>query len=132
MFCANPIDALDVSIQRHINHPLMRLQRKLSLSSLFVAHGLLVVSHIRERVAVIYLDFVVEEGIAEEIFVNLGHSYTGSLLAATMVPDPTLRVKPKRTILEADVPSQLYPLKNCLFVNRCSMAEETCKNESPN
>ena len=92
----------------------MRLQRKLSLSYLFVAHDLLVVHHIPDGVVVIYLDVVAEEGIAEEIFAYPGHAYTGSLLSAIPVPDPTLRVKPKRAILEADVHSPLHLLKGFL------------------
>ena len=112
MLCDELVSALEGSIQSHILNLLIRPQRRLSLSYLFFAHNLLVVRNIQDCVVMIYLDVFVEEGIAEEIFANTGHAYTGSLLSPIPVPDQTLRVKPKRTILEDDVHSPLHLLRN--------------------
>ena len=110
----------------------MQLQNELSLSYLFTAHDLLVVRHTSGRVAVMYLGVVAEEGIAEEIFANPVHPYIEVIWSAILVPDPTLRGKRYRIIPDADLPSLLHPVKGCLFVTRCPLAEESCKNESRN
>ena len=131
IMCDEPVSALDVSIQAQILNTFQDLQQKLGLTYLFVAHNLLVVKHISDRIAVMYLGHIVELTSSEEIFKNPLHPYTVSLLSAIPEPDPEKARNNKRQILEGTIPSPLNAPSGCPFRTRCPRATEKCSIEIP-
>ncbi len=129
--CDEPVSALDVSIQAQVINMFDELQDRLGLTYLFIAHDLLVVRHISDRIAVMYLGRMVEMGDAEEIYNHPLHPYSQSLLSAVPVPDPKVARANKRIVLEGDIPSPLNAPSGCPFRTRCRYATEACAESMP-
>jgi oligopeptide transport system ATP-binding protein len=129
--CDEPISALDVSIQAQIINLLIKLQRDLKLTYLFIAHDLSMVRHISDRVGVMYLGSLVEIGQSDELYNNPQHPYTKALLSAIPIPDPEIEKNRKRIELEGEVPSPINPKPGCRFKGRCRYVKPLCEQERP-
>ena len=129
--CDEPVSALDVSIQAQVINMFDELQDRLGLTYLFIAHDLLVVRHISDRIAVMYLGKMVEMGDADEIYNHPLHPYSQSLLSAVPVPDPKVARANKRIVLEGDIPSPMNAPSGCPFRTRCRYATEACAESMP-
>ena len=129
--CDEPVSALDVSIQAQVINMFEELQDKLGMAYLFIAHDLLVVQHISDRIAVMYLGHMVELADANELMSNPVHPYTESLLSAVPIPDPETARKKSRIVLEGDVPSPLKMPTGCPFRTRCRYCTEKCAESVP-
>ncbi len=124
-----PVSALDVSIQSQVLNLLSKLLKERNLTMIFIAHDLSVVEHISNRVVVMYLGNVVEEGTREELYGKPMHPYTQALLDAHPIPDPTVRKE--RVLLEGTIPSALNPPSGCKFHTRCKKCMAICKEKEP-
>ena len=129
--CDEPVSSLDVSIQAKIINLLMKLQKQMNISYLFISHDLSVVRHISHKIAVMYLGQIVETAETDELFANTMHPYSIALLSAV----PQVRTdgsKVNRIVLKGDVPSPINPKENCCrFATRCWMSQEICHKQSP-
>jgi oligopeptide/dipeptide ABC transporter ATP-binding protein len=124
-----PVSALDVSIQAQIINLMKRLQAELGLAYIMISHNLAVVSHVADRVAVMYLGRVVETAPREALFFNAQHPYTQALLSA--VPEPVPGRRRARQVPQGDVPSPAHPPSGCHFHPRCPRAIARCAEEAP-
>lgn len=124
------LSALDVSVQAQTINLLIELQAEFGLAYLFIAHDLSVVSHISDRVAVMYLGRIVELGPTQEIFENPRHPYTRALLASAPVPDPHRRGQAREKLI-GEVADPANPPPGCPFHPRCGYASATCRAEVP-
>ena len=129
--CDEPVSALDVSIQAQVINMFDELQDKMNLTYLFIAHDLLVVRHISDRIAVMYLGHMVELADADEIYERPLHPYTKALISAVPVPDPVEARANRRIALAGEIPSPLNAPSGCPFHTRCPYAADVCRESMP-
>lgn len=129
--CDEPISALDVSIQAQVVNLLIKLQRDLGLTFLFISHDLSMVRHISDRIGVMYLGSLVELASNNEIYNNPLHPYTKALMSAIPIADPDYNASENRIKLQGEIPSPINQPPGCKFKKRCQYAFDKCDKENP-
>ncbi len=130
--CDEPISALDVSIQAQVVNMLIKFQREMELTYLFISHDLSMVKHISDRVGVMYLGALVEIGTNRDLYSNPVHPYTKALISAIPIADPKVEASRERIKLQGEVPSPINPAPGCKFKQRCPYAKAICAEQQPN
>ncbi len=131
VICDEPISALDVSVQAQVINLLQDLKRSLGLTLLFIAHDLSMVRYLCDRMAVMYLGSVVEEGPSEEVFFHPKHPYTQMLIASNPQADPKREQARPHSPPQGEIPSPINPGPGCRFADRCPHVSQTCRDKAP-
>ena len=126
-----PTAGLDVSVAAGILNLMKDLRERLSLTYILITHNLNIIGFIADRVAVMYLGKIVEVGETATLFTRPKHPYTEALMSAVAIPDPDLRNKRQRIVLEGEIPSSRNPPPGCPFHPRCRYRQERCSTEAP-
>ena len=124
-----PTAGLDVSVQGEVLNLLAKLQADLDVSFLIITHNLSVVRHISDRMAIMYLGRIVEQGVTDDIFYYTRHPYTRALLSANPNPDPD--ATKEQFELEGEIPSLMNRPPGCEFHPRCPCVQDRCRSEAP-
>lgn len=127
--CDEPVSALDLSVQAQVLNLLNDLQEQLQISYIFISHDLSVVRHVADRVAVMYLGRIIENGPTERVFERSNHPYTAALMSAAPTLDGAQRAQ--RILLKGEVPSPIDPPSGCRFRTRCWKATDVCATTTP-
>jgi oligopeptide transport system ATP-binding protein len=123
------VSALDVSIQAQVLNLLRRLTDELGLATIFIGHQLAVIAHVSDRVAIMYLGQIVEQGATADVFERPQHPYTRALLDSH--PELGAARRARRDAVAGDIPSPLDMPSGCRFRTRCPYAEERCLEPPP-
>jgi len=129
IICDEPVSALDLSVQAQVLNLLNDLQEQLQISYIFISHDLSVVRHVADRVSVMYLGRIIENGPTEAVFDRPNHPYTAALMSAAPKLDSAQRKD--RILLKGEVPSPIDPPSGCRFRTRCWKATEICATTAP-
>jgi oligopeptide/dipeptide ABC transporter ATP-binding protein len=131
VICDEPISALDVSVQAQVINLLQDLKQELGLTLLFIAHDLSMVRYLCDRMAVMYLGTVVEEGPSDEVYFRPRHPYTQMLIASNPMADPRRERARQHQVPRGEIPSPINPKPGCRFVDRCPQASQICREKTP-
>ncbi|MBW2062983.1 MAG: ATP-binding cassette domain-containing protein [Deltaproteobacteria bacterium] len=129
--CDEPVSALDVAIQAQILNLLLRLQKELGLTYLFISHDMAVIQHMCDEIAVMYLGKIVERSDRRSLFKEPLHPYTQALLSAVPTIDMEIKRSTRREHLKGDPPSPINPPSGCRFHTRCAHAKRECFEDDP-
>lgn len=131
VICDEPVSALDVSVRAQVINLLGDLQERLGMSYLFISHDLAVVEHIADRIVVMYLGHIVEQGRRETFWARPMHPYTKGLLDAVPGLDPDAPRTEGKSLIQGELPSNLQPPRGCPFQARCPLVEARCRDTRP-
>jgi len=129
LVCDEPVSGLDVSVHAQILNLLMEIQQNLGLTYVFISHNLAVVKNVCQKVLVMYLGKVMEEGTSDALFANPLHPYTKALLSAVL--DIDTHEAHDKILLKGDTPSPIDPPQGCRFWQRCPFAMQGCETIPP-
>lgn len=124
-----PVSMLDVSIRAEILDLMFTLIERFNASFLYITHDLALARHMCDRIAIMYLGKIMEDGKTEKIVYEPLHPYTKALISAVPVPDPT--TKRTEEVIKGEIPSPMNPPSGCRFHTRCPIAEDICQNKEP-